>query len=205
MRQLLAESLLVSAAGGVIGLSVADWIAEVLLALTLPSVPSNQVLDGPVIALTLVLIILAALLSGIVPALRLTRTDQIAGMSNSLRTRGGDRTSRASGALIVSQVALSVVLLIPAALLVRSVQQLARVDLGFDPSRLIVMSLYPTLAGYEGARELTLYQQLLDRLNTVPGVEVALLAILRSAARSNPWPGDPWRSRHRRPRGPVRP
>ncbi len=174
IRQLLAESVLVSVAGGVIGVVAADWLSEMLLALTIPSgSPSVEVLEGPVIAFTLALIILAALLSGVMPAVRLTRADQISGISNSLRTRGGDRTSRAGWTLIVSQVALSIVLLIPAGLLVRSVQELARVDLGFDPTRLIVMSIYPTLAGYEGARELTVYQQLLDRLNTIPGVEAA--------------------------------
>jgi predicted permease len=174
IRQLLAESLLVSAAGGVLGLGLASWVAEPLVALTIGgSPPTVAVLEGPIIAFTIALIVATALLCGIVPAVRLTRPDHVSVIAHSLRTRGSDGPSRTTWMLIVSQVALSVVLLIPAGLLVRSVQELARLDLGFDPTHVIVMSIYPTLAGYEGAHEITLYQQLLDRLNGVRGVEAA--------------------------------
>jgi predicted permease len=185
IRQMLAESLLVSAAGGILGLCAAQWGADALLALTVGTIPlTSPVLQGPIVAFTLAMILLAALLSGMMPALRLTRTDQMSRMSTSLRTRAGDRAPRGSWSLVVVQVALSIVVLIPAGLLVRSVERLARVDLGFNPDRLLVMSVYPTLAGYEGARELELYERLLDRLNALPGVEAASLSrfpILRSA------------------------
>jgi predicted permease len=176
IRQLLAESLLVSAGGGLLGLLAARWGADALLALTLGNTPlaSSPLLQGPIVAFTLAVSLLAAMLSGIVPALRLTRADQTSGMSTSLRTRGGDRGApRAGWSLIVVQVALSIMLLIPAGLLIRSVEQLAHVDLGFDPSRLLVIQVYPTLAGYEGSREMELYGRLLDRLNEIPGVEAA--------------------------------
>jgi predicted permease len=185
VRQLLAESLLVATAGGFLGLGLASWVAEPLLALTIGRGSATvPVFEAPILAFTVALIVLTALLCGIVPALRLTRPDHIAVISQSLRTRASDAPTRTSWTLIVSQVALSVVLLIPAGLLVRSVRQLARVDLGFDPTHVIVMSVYPTLAGYEGAQELALYEQLLDRLNTIPGVEAVSFSrypILRRA------------------------
>ncbi len=174
IRQLLAESLLVSAAGGFIGLCAAQWGADALLVLTLRSAPlSSTVLQGPAIAFTLAMILVAALLCGTAPALRLTRAAQASHMSVSLRTRTGDRAPRGGWSLIVAQVALSIVLLIPAGLLIRSAARLAHVDLGFDADRIAVTSIYPTLAGYEGPREMELYQRLLDRLNAVPGVEAA--------------------------------
>jgi predicted permease len=185
IQQLLTESLLVSAAGGLLGLCAAQWGADALLVLTLGSAPLTSTgVQGPIIGFTLAMIVLAALLCGMVPALRLTRTDPIARVSTSLRTRTGGRSSRGGWSLIVAQVALSIVLLIPAGLLIRSVQRLAQVDLGFDPSRIAVMSIYPTLAGYEGPREFELYQRLLDRLNALPGVEAASFSrfpILRRA------------------------
>jgi predicted permease len=188
IRQLLAESLIVAAAGGLLGLCAAQWGADVLLSLTLghtpPSSTASPVVQMPVVAFTIALIGLAALLCGMFPAIRLTRTDQTGGLSTSLRPRTGDRAPRGGWSLIVVQVALSIVLLVPAALLIRSVNQLARVDLGIDPSRISVMSIYPTLAGYEGPREMELYQRLLDRLNAVPGVEAASFSrypILRRA------------------------
>jgi predicted permease len=185
IRQLLAESLLVAAVGGLLGICLAQWGADALLALTLGNTPlASPVLQTPVVLFTLGLIALAAILCGIAPAARLTRTDQTGRLSTSLRTRTGDRAPRGGWSLVVVQVALSIVLLIPAALLIRSVDRLARVDLGFDPNHIAVMSVYPTLAGYEGPREMALYRQLQDRLNAVPGVAAASFSrypILRRA------------------------
>jgi predicted permease len=186
IRQLLAESLLIAAVGGLLGLCVAQWVADALIALTRGDAASttSTVLHAPVVAFTVGLIVFAALLGGIVPALRLTRTNQTASLSTSLRTRGDDRAARRGWSLIVVQIALSVVLLIPATLLIRSIDLLARVDLGFDASHVLVMSVYPTLAGYEGPREMALYERLLDRLNHVPGVQAASFSrypILRRA------------------------
>jgi predicted permease len=185
IRQLLVESLLVSSAGGILGLAVAQWGADGLLIITRGAAPLNTtVLTVPVVAFTIALIGVATMVSGVVPALRLTRPDQASRLSTSLRTRHADHASRGGWSLIVVQVALSIVLLIPAALLIRSVDRLARVDLGYDPAHIAVLSIYPTLAGYEGPRELELYQRLLDRLDTVPGVEAASFSrfsILRRA------------------------
>jgi predicted permease len=176
IRQLLAESLLLSTAGGLLGLVMAQWCADALLVLTRG--PASASLDSPavqtpIVGFTLVLILVAAMLCGIMPALRLTRADQASGMSTSLRTRTGDRAPRVRQSLIVVQVALSIVLLNPAGLLIRTINQLTRVDLGYDPSRILVMSIYPTLAGYEGAREMRLYAELMNRLNALPGIDVA--------------------------------
>lgn len=190
VRQLLAEGLIVSAAGGLLGLVAAQWGADALVALArgsnaaAPSTSASMILDAPVLAVTFAAILLAALLSALVPAIKLTRADQTSGMSTSLRTRTGDRAPRAGWSLIVVQVALSIVLLIPAGLLVRSIDRLTHVDLGFNPNRLLVMSIYPTLAGYEGPREMALYERLLDRLNALPGIDAASFSrfsILRRA------------------------
>ncbi len=190
VRQLLAEGLIVSAAGGLLGLVAAQWGADALVALprgsnaAAPSTSPSMILDAPVLAVTFAAILLAALLSALVPAIKLTRADQTSGMSTSLRTRTGDRAPRAGWSLIVVQVALSIVLLIPAGLLVRSIDRLTHVDLGFNPNRLLVMSIYPTLAGYEGPREMALYERILDRLNALPGIDAASFSrfsILRRA------------------------
>jgi len=190
VRQLLAEGLIVSAAGGLLGLVAAQWGADALVALArgtnaaAPSTSTSMIFDAPVLAVTFAAILLAALLSALVPAIKLTRADQTSGMSTSLRTRTGDRAPRAGWSLIVVQVALSIVLLIPAGLLVRSIDRLTRVDLGFNTNRLVVMSIYPTLAGYEGPREMALYERILDRLNVLPGVDAASFSrfsILRRA------------------------
>jgi len=185
IRQLLAESLLVSAAGGLLGLCAAQWGADALLILTLGNAPSPALgVETPIVVFTLAMVVLCTVLCGTVPALRLTRSDPIAGVATSLRARGGGHSSHAGWSLIVAQVALSIVLLITAGLLVQSIRRLAHVDLGFDPSSIAVMSVYPTLAGYEGPRELELYQRLLDRLNALPGVKTASMSrfpILRRA------------------------
>src|SRR6185369_1109246 len=108
IRQLLAESLLVAAVGGLLGVCLAQWGADALLALTLGTTPlASPVLQTPVVLFTLGLIALAAILCGIVPAARLTRTDQTGRLSTSLRTRTGDRAPRGGWSLVVVQVALS--------------------------------------------------------------------------------------------------
>jgi len=175
IRQLLVESALVSAAGGLLGLCVARYGSSTL-AMLLRNAPSvdTPLLHAPTLAFDAASIVVAAIASGIIPALRLTRLDAAAdARTESLRTRSPHDTARAGRSLVAIQIALSLVLLVPAALLTRSVDALARVDLGFNPDRLIEMWVFPTLAGFDGARELDLYARLLDRLNAIPGVRTA--------------------------------
>jgi predicted permease len=175
IRQLLVESALVSSVGGLLGLCVARHVSSALVML-MRNAPSadTPVLHAPTLAFDAASIVVAAIASGIVPALRLTRLDAAAdARTGSLRTRAPLGTARAGRSLVATQIALSLVLLLPAGLLTRSVEVLARVDLGFSPDRLIEMWIFPTLAGFDGARELDLYAQLLDRLNDIPGVRSA--------------------------------
>ena len=178
VRQLLVESLVVACAGGACGVWVAHWTAGALLAALRGGSPSSQpLLDPTILLFTAALIVSAALLCGLVPALRLTAMGEMSGTAvMSLRTRGHAGAARTGWLLVVAQVALSITLLLPAALLVRSVQRLARVDLGFDADRVLVMWIFPTLAGYEGARELALYDAVTERIGAIPGVDAASLS-----------------------------
>src|SRR5262249_8892896 len=133
MRQLLSESLLIAALGAAGGLSLGRWMLAGLLALAPPEIPglSRAGLDGAVLLFTLGIAALTSLLFGLLPALRASKID----LQNALKD--GGRSSSGSGegmrkALLIAEVSLSLVLLAGAGLLLRSMHNLLRVDLGFD-------------------------------------------------------------------------
>jgi predicted permease len=153
---------------------MAHYGSSTLLMLVRNTTSDAPVLEAGTLAFDAASIVVAAIASGIIPALRLTRVDAPGDpRSGSLRTRSPHGTARAGRLLVAIQIALSLVLLVPAGLLTRSVDALDRVDLGFNPDRLIEMWIFPTLAGFDGAHELDLYARLLDRLNAIPGVRTA--------------------------------
>ncbi len=142
IRQLLTESLLLAATGGVAGMAVAQLGVRALVALSpaeLPRVNSIGV-DGPVFAFGLGITTLIGLVVGLIPALRASRNEpQIALQESSQRTVGGHRRTRS--ALVVVEVALALVLLVSSGLLLRSLQLLFAVAPGFDASRLLTMQV----------------------------------------------------------------
>jgi predicted permease len=131
-------------------------------------------LDPSTLAFTLALSLFTAILFGLLPAFKVTRTD--AGLS--LKEQGRGTTTSAGGVrwgrlLIGSQVALSVPLLLGAGLLLRSLQNLQQVDLGYSREGLLLLRIDAQTAGYNNAQRLRLYPELLDRIRKTPGVSAA--------------------------------
>ena len=176
-RQLLTESVLLGALGGAAGLLLALWGVGALKMLVSSTAPVDVGLSLPVLAFTSAVSLLAGLLFGLAPALRAGRLDLASGLR--ARGSGGEGGRLRSGlapALVVTQVALSLVLLAGSGLLVRSLMNLARAELGFERDGVIVVDIDTRLAGLEPGELSGYYSRLLDRLATVPGVRDATVA-----------------------------
>jgi predicted permease len=174
VRQLLTESFLLAALGSALGLGLSYWIAMALVpALTGYELAGTlAVTIGPrVAAFTVAVAGASTLLFGMVPALRASDAHLAHGLQEGSRgaAPGGSR-ARLAGVLVVVQVALSLVLVAGAGLLVGSVRNLQRIDVGFDPSRLLLFRIDPTLNGYEGPRLRQFYASALENLRALPGV-----------------------------------
>ncbi len=139
VRQFLTEAALMAAIGGLAGLLLARWGIDLLLALRPAGLPrlDHVPIDAPVLGFTLALTCLAALTSGIVPALQASRPDLV----QALKTRGAGssdrRQNRVRGAIVVGEVALAMVLLVGAGLMFRSLRATEAVDLGFEPQHVL--------------------------------------------------------------------
>jgi len=188
IRQLLTESVLLAALGGAVGVLFAIWGKRALLALTdkntgiLPSdVDLN--LNWRVLVFTLAVSLLTGVLFGLAPAWRATGLDLATSLKQSRRTTGV--VSRLSKGLIVVQVALSLLLLVGAGLFIRTLYNLQRVNLGFNQENLLVFTLQPEQSGYKDERLLQFYQQLLTRLDNLPGVRAATFARVALIANDN--------------------
>ena len=185
VRQVLTESLLLSAAGSLIGILLAYGGAGALVRIMTsgrpiiglpPHIEIQASPDAQVLLFTCGIALLTGVLFGLAPA-----WNAFAGVpATSLREAGraGEtRTGRLFGkSLVVAQVALSVVLLGAAGLFVRYLSNLEHVDLGFRRDHVLLVSLDPAGSGYDGARLSRAYQQLLERLRAIPGVRSASLS-----------------------------
>ena len=171
VRQMLTESLVLACAGGLLGVLVGAWARR----LVPDTLGQPGPIDGRVLAFTIVVVGATGLAFGLAPALTATRVT----LSETLNEQGrGVVGSRRllSKALLVAQVALALVLLVGAALFVRTVRNLRDVDVGFNPNNLLLFTINPQLNHYEPARVMALYRDLLDRLRAVPGVRDAALS-----------------------------
>jgi predicted permease len=178
--QMLAESLLLAGLGGVAGLLLARWAGALLLrALPDPDVARTFSSDPDlrVLAFTSVVAVLAGVVSGLLPALRLA-SPQVAGVLK------GEATSVVGGAplrvrqgLVVGQVGLSVLLLFGAGLFARSLHNLASLDPGFRGDRLLAFGVDPSLQGYDQGQARSLFGRLETELAAVPGVRSAAAAM----------------------------
>jgi predicted permease len=173
IRQLLAESLLLSTIGGALGLLVARWGQPLLQSVTAQVSP----LDWRVLAFVVAVSTLTGVVFGIAPALRATRADVNSALKTNTRTaaRSGTRLGKS---LVVAQVAISLVLVVGAGLFLRTVQNLRRVDVGFNARNVLLFRLSPALNGYGQEKRNPLYVDIGDRLRAIGGV--------RSVAWSNP-------------------
>ena len=181
IRQLLTESFILGIVGGGLGLLVAVWGVEALVAMEPAGIPrlADVGVDWFVIAFTMGLSLVTGLLFGVVPALQAART----GISSTLKEGGrGNMSSRGSArmrsALVIAEVALAVTLLAGAGLLIRSFGRLAAVDPGFKvaPALAFDVSL-PDSRYEEEPRQIAFFDQLLPKLRAIPGVESAAAVV----------------------------
>ncbi len=180
IRQLLTESWLLAFAGSLAGLLVALWGVPALLALAPQKLPRLEEvrLDYQVILFAVAASFATSLLCGVVPALRATRIDvNEAIKSPSTRSSSGKSDSRMRGLLIVGEVALSLVLLVGAALLVRSFINVSLVDTGFDPHQVTTAQVSLASEKYKTSAQVWSFEeQVLERLSALPGVTAAASA-----------------------------
>src|SRR6202041_1165904 len=136
---------------------------------------SEIALDGRVLAFTLGISLLTGFLAGLLPALRMAKADLNQALKQGLgRTAADSGGGRTRNALVVSEVALSLMLLIGAGLLIRSLWVLHHVNPGFDPSHVVTMAVsVPTGKFAEAAQQIAYFGRVLDRVRTLPGVQSA--------------------------------
>lgn len=180
IRQLLTESLVLSFVGGVAGVLLAWWTLNLFLSVIFLRYGGPEMVrvvvdltpDWRVLAYSFGLALLSGIAFGLVPALRATRPDLI-GMvkAEGATATGRSARSRLSGALVVAQVAICFVLLIPAGLLLRSVQLNLATDPGYEAKNLLSVGYSLELSGYDEERAKIFQQQLMTRLAALPGVK----------------------------------
>jgi len=180
VRQMLTESLILAAGGAVAGAVVGRGVAGLIGAIHLPGdLPFRFDLhfDWRVFGYIAAVALAAGVGVGLLPALRASRTDLNAALREGGRgTSDGAGRQRARSALVVAQVAVSLVLLVAAALFVRSVRNAESIDLGFDPTHVLNASVDVEQQGYDEARGRAFFDELLRRAKTLPGVQSASLA-----------------------------
>jgi predicted permease len=176
IRQLLTESMLLALFGGVCGVLLAQWGVTVLVGLVAKGSPLNTRPDLGVLAFTAGVSIIAGLLFGLVPAVQASRTNLSEAIKERSRTRSGLMRLSLSSLMVVLQVGLSMVLLTGAGLFARSLVKLQKEDLGFERDNLLLVGIDPRLAGYKPAELPALYQQVLDRLSSIPQVRSVSMA-----------------------------
>ncbi len=172
LRQLLTESVLLGLIGGAAGVALAWWGRGVLLALQplgTSKLTLDLALDWRVLGLTTVVAVLTGIVFGVAPAWRATRLNINAEFSGGARTLGGAR-SRTARALMIAQVALSLVLLVGAGLFTQTLRNLQRVDAGFNRSHLLLFRVDAMAAGHKREELAPLYQRLAERFAALPGV-----------------------------------
>jgi putative ABC transport system permease protein len=176
IRQVLAESLLLSAVGGALGIAVAWAGVRFVRALPQGSLPRmDEVrLDGGVLLFAAAISILVAIVFALVPALHASK----AGLRDTIKAfsgvTSGPGSSRLLGAIVVIEVALALVLLVGAGLMTRSFAQLMRVSPGFEPANLLAVQVYLPQTRYrDGTRRTQFFAETIDRVRALPGVRSA--------------------------------
>ncbi len=174
-RQLLTESLILSFAGGLLGVLFAYWGVHVIVALISGNssrpFPFFIAPDWRILSFALGASILTGIFFGLAPALRSARVDLTPALKDSVgASRSRSHRFSVGGTLVIAQVALSVVALIGAGLLVRTLENLRNLNPGFDPHNVLLFSIDPTLMHYKDAQIQSLYRDLRDGLAALPGV-----------------------------------
>ena len=179
IRQLLTESVLVAALGGLLGILLSVAGTRLLLALVSTGIDDLGLeipIDYHVLLFTAAISLLTLLLFGLAPAIRGTRLDINRTLASNRRGSVGGGGVRAGQVLGSAQVALSLVLLIGAALFLRSLDNLLGQNMGFDREHLLMIELDPVAAGYKGPASTALYERVRAQLRSVPGVRDVTLS-----------------------------
>jgi putative ABC transport system permease protein len=177
VRQLLTESTLLAACGGLLGLLLSSWGIEALVALAPASIPrlSEIRIDKGVFAFTALVSLATGILFGLAPAIEISKVNLNDALKEGGRTSTGDvRRHRVRGALVISEVALALVLLIGAGLMIRSFERLGAVNPGFRPDHLLTMKVL--LTGTPPSQDqpiIAFFREAVERLGRLPGVRSA--------------------------------
>jgi predicted permease len=205
VRQLLTESLLLAMTGGVLGIVFALWGSRAIISFVSNNQPRPLTfatgLDLRILGFTITISLFTGIVFGLAPAFRSVRVDVTPtlkeGFSASTKiSSGGRRRLGAGNALVVTQVALAIVVLVGAGLLVRTLQNLRSIDVGFDSHNLVIFGINPSLAGYKDTQIDSFYRDLQGRLTETPGVKsvsYSMVPLLSGALMATMfhWPGTP--------------
>jgi putative ABC transport system permease protein len=177
IRQLLTESVLLSVIGGAIGLGLSVWLTRLLISVSPANSPrfDEIQMDGRVFLFTLGVTVITGLVFGLAPALQTSRPDLNDTLKESgRRGSGGERHNSLGSLLIVSEIALSFMLLVGAGLLIKSFMRVRDVSPGFNAANVLTMRLSATPGKYaSGEPRAQLYRQVMEKVKSVPGVEAA--------------------------------
>src|SRR6202046_586768 len=185
IRQLLSESLLLALAGAAAGILLAQWADSLLLQMVSRASTGGEAVqinlrpDARMLAFTLGIAVLSAILFGLIPALRATRLDLSPILKSTMSGTTGENASRrlpATKVLVIAQVAISLILLVAAGLFVHSLSKLSEVNLGYKPENLLLFQVDGAAGGYKGPANLRFQQDLLEKFSAIPGVRAATLS-----------------------------
>jgi macrolide transport system ATP-binding/permease protein len=180
VRQMLTESFVLASLGAALGLGMVFWTARSLAAFLPPyasRVSFDTRPDAVVFAFTLGLTVITTLLFGLAPTLHASKQDLVTAMKDNTATVGrGPHKVSLRHALVITQVALSMVALVSAGLFVRSLRQAYKADPGFDPHGVLLAAFDPFLSGYDESHGRDFYRRLVERVRTLPGIQSATLA-----------------------------
>ncbi|MDX6304392.1 MAG: hypothetical protein QOI77_1361 [Blastocatellia bacterium] len=194
IRQLLTESLLLSVFGGVIGLMLSVWLTKLLISISPANTPRLDEIrpDARVFAFTLGLTLVTGFIFGLAPALQASRIDLNSGLKEGGRTASGGHSKRLRSLMMVSEIALSFMLLVGAGLLIKSFMRLREVSPGFTPDHTLTIRVSLLADKYpQGEPRVQLLRQTLERLNAIPGVQSsgAILSLPLGGDTFNVWRG----------------
>src|SRR5262245_11478136 len=175
VRQLLTESVMLAVTGGLVGVALAQLIINSIMALKPPiAIPITLELhlDWRVLVFSMLVSVITGVLFGLVPALQATKPDLIPALKGAA-SQSGVRRSVLRNSLVVAQIAVSLLLLIAACLTLRAVQRLRAMNPGFNPENVLMMNFDLKLQGYQTGAGEQLRKQLLNRVESLPGVQSA--------------------------------
>ncbi len=174
IRQLLTESILLSLLGGTLGVLLSLWGIDLLVALSPANLPRVDAigLDGRVLGFTFVISLLTGIIFGLAPALQVSKPDLNDALKDGGRSSSiGFRHNRFRSLLVVTEVALSLVLLIGAGLMIRSFVRLLNVDPGLNTRNLLTLDAGLPRGKYTGPQQVAFFQQVIERMQALPGVQ----------------------------------